>query len=130
MRSEPASRRPRRARRDDRRAFTLLEVIVVVTIIALLATLVAPRLLSQVGKAKKSTAQAKASTVAEAVNLYLLDMGLSAPGDNFDLQFRSVGMMQHPVHIGFGGNRRFTDGSHDITGHQSGLGRPFADPVE
>jgi general secretion pathway protein G len=59
---------------------------VVVTIIALLATLVAPRLLSQVGKAKKSTARAKAATVAEAVNLYLLDMALSAPSDNFDLQ--------------------------------------------
>jgi len=86
MSARDATRPTRRNRRPDRRAFTLLEVIVVVTIIALLATLVAPRLLSQVGKAKVSAAKAKAATVTEAVNLYLLDEGLSSPADNFDLQ--------------------------------------------
>ena len=78
--------RPRRPRHHRRRGFTLLEIIVVVTIIALLATLVAPRLLSQVGKAKANAARAKASTVTSAIKLYLLDVGLSAPADNFDLQ--------------------------------------------
>ena len=68
------------------RGFTLLEIIVVVTIIAVLATLIAPKLLSRVGSAKQTAAIAKASTIAKAINLYLLDEGLSAPDDNFDLE--------------------------------------------
>ena len=72
-------------RRSARRGFTLLEIIVVVTIIALLAAVVAPRLLGQVGKAKTNAAQAKAATIAKALNLYLLDVGLSAPPADFDL---------------------------------------------
>ncbi|MDP7009000.1 MAG: type II secretion system major pseudopilin GspG [Phycisphaerales bacterium] len=69
-----------------RRGFTLLEIIVVVTIIAVLATLIAPKLLSRVGSAKQTAAVAKAATIAKAVNLYLLDEGISAPDDNFDLE--------------------------------------------
>ena len=70
----------------QRRAFTLLEIIVVVMIIAVLATLVAPRLLSRVGTAKQTAAIAKAATIAKCVNLYVLDKGLSAPSDDFDLE--------------------------------------------
>jgi general secretion pathway protein G len=51
-----------------------------------LATLIAPKLLSRVGSAKQTAAIAKASTIAKAINLYLLDEGLSAPDDNFDLE--------------------------------------------
>ncbi len=69
-----------------RRAFTLIEIIVVVMIIAVLATLVAPRLLSRVGTSKQAAARAKAKTIAQSVNIYLLDMGLSAPDDDFDLE--------------------------------------------
>lgn len=69
-----------------RRGFTLLEIIVVVMIIAVLATLIAPRLLGRVGTAKQTAAQAKAATIAKTVNLYILDMGLSAPNDDFDLE--------------------------------------------
>ena len=72
-------------RRIGRRGFTLLEIIVVVTIIALLAAVVAPRLFGQVGAARQKAARAKASTVAKAVSLYLLDEGYSAPPDDFDL---------------------------------------------
>ena len=68
------------------RGFTLLEIIVVVTIIAVLATLIAPKLLSRVGSAKQTAAIAKASTIAKAINLYLLDEGISTPDDNFDLE--------------------------------------------
>ena len=68
------------------RGFTLLEIIVVVTIIAILATLIAPKLLSRVGSAKQTAALAKASTIAKAINLYLLDEGISSPDDNFDLE--------------------------------------------
>ena len=72
--------------RPRTRGFTLLEIIVVVTIIAILATLIAPKLLSRVGSAKQTAAVAKASTIAKAINLYLLDEGISAPDDNFDLE--------------------------------------------
>ena len=46
-------------RRPVRRAFTLMEIIVVVTIIALLAALVAPRLIGRVGWAKESKAKSE-----------------------------------------------------------------------
>ena len=77
------SSRPQRPRR--RRGFTLLEIMVVVTIIALLAALVAPRIFGQVGTARASAAKAQASTISEAVNLYVLDSGLSSPGSDFEL---------------------------------------------
>ena len=79
-------------RKQHRRAFTLLEIIVVVMIIAVLATLVAPRLLGRVGSAKQTAAKAKAATIAKTVNLYVLDMGLSAPSDDFDLEV----LLLHP----------------------------------
>ncbi len=61
-------------------------------IIAVLATLVAPRLLGRVGSAKQTAAKAKAATIAKTVNLYVLDMGLSAPSDDFDLEV----LLLHP----------------------------------
>ena len=71
--------------RNVRHGFTLIEIIVVVMIIAVLATLIAPRLMSRVGTAKQTAAKAKAATIAKTINLYVLDMGLSKPGDDFDL---------------------------------------------
>jgi len=68
-----------------RRGFTLIEIIVVVMIITVLATLIAPKLLGRVGSAKQAAARAKAVAIANQVNLYTLDMGLSAPSDDFEL---------------------------------------------
>jgi len=68
------------------RGFTLLEIIVVVTIIAVLATLIAPKLLSRVGQAKQTAAATKAKAIAEKIKLYLLDEGLTVIDDNFDLE--------------------------------------------
>jgi general secretion pathway protein G len=75
----------RLARRTIRRGFTLLEIIVVVTIIALLATLVAPKLLKNVGKTKVKVATNEVASIAQQVNLYLLDNGLSRPPDDLEL---------------------------------------------
>ncbi|MBC8201212.1 MAG: type II secretion system major pseudopilin GspG [Planctomycetes bacterium] len=72
--------------RNSRHGFTLIEIIVVVMIIAVLATLIAPRLMSRVGTAKQTAAKAKAATIAKTINLYVLDMGLSNPSDDFDLE--------------------------------------------
>jgi len=68
------------------RGFTLLEIIVVVTIIAVLATLIMPRLLGKVGDAKQKAAIANAKAIALQIDLYLLDEGLTVIDDNFDLE--------------------------------------------
>jgi general secretion pathway protein G len=73
------------ARRAARRGFTLLEIIVVVTIIALLATLIAPRLLGRIGQAKVSVAKAEVNEIAKQINLYCVDHGITRPGDDFEL---------------------------------------------
>jgi general secretion pathway protein G len=78
-------RNNRAAHRVGRRAFTLLEVIVVVTIIALLATLVAPRVLSNIGKSKQKIAEAEVNSIAQQVQLWMADNGMSSLPDDFDL---------------------------------------------
>ena len=58
-----------------RRGFTLLEVMVVVFIIGLLATLVAPRLVGRADEARRTKAVADMKAVEQALNLYRLDTG-------------------------------------------------------
>jgi general secretion pathway protein G len=55
--------------------FTLLEMLVVLGIIALLATLVAPQVLKYLGKAKSDTAAAQLKNLQSAIELYFLDTG-------------------------------------------------------
>ena len=74
-----------RHRRRSRRAFTLMEMIVVVTIIALLAGLIVPRLWSRVGAAKVSVAKSAVSNIATQVHAYVLDTGTRID-DDFDLR--------------------------------------------
>jgi general secretion pathway protein G len=72
-------------RRGARRAFTLVEIIVVVTIIAVLAALIAPRLFGRLTWAKVRTAEAEVKAMETAVNLYLNDTGETLTS-NFDLE--------------------------------------------
>ena len=76
----------RQTRRALRRGFTLLEIIVVVTIIALIATLVVPKLFSRVGKARQDISQAEVASIAQQVSLWMLDNGVSRLPDDFDLE--------------------------------------------
>jgi general secretion pathway protein G len=55
--------------------FTLLEVMVVVFILGLLATLVAPTLLGRAEDARRTKALADMKSVAQALDLYRLDSG-------------------------------------------------------
>ena len=72
-------------RLTPRRGFTLLEVIVVVTIIALLATLVAPRLLGNIGRAKVRIAESDVASIAQQVSLWAADNGYEVPPEDFEL---------------------------------------------
>jgi general secretion pathway protein G len=81
IRNTPA----RRVRRQAPRAFTLLEIIVVVTIIALLATMVAPKLLQNIGKTKTKVARTEVSTIANQLGIYLADNGSSRPTQDMEL---------------------------------------------
>ncbi len=76
-------------RRNARRAFTLIEIIVVVTIIALLAVVIAPRLWGRIGQAQVSKARTEVKAIATAVELYVNDTG-QPPTDDFDLDLLRV----------------------------------------
>jgi general secretion pathway protein G len=67
-----SSRQPGRGRTA---AFTLIEVLVVVVVIALLATIVAPNLFRNVDDARVATAKAQIESLATALDAYRLDNG-------------------------------------------------------
>lgn len=60
-------------RRQD--GFTLIEVMVVVVILAILAAIIVPRILSRPGQAKLVAAQQDISQIQSAMDLYKLDNG-------------------------------------------------------
>ncbi|MDS4016342.1 MAG: type II secretion system major pseudopilin GspG [Candidatus Accumulibacter sp.] len=55
--------------------FTLLELLVVVTIIGLLAAYVGPKYFSQLGKSEQGVAKAQVEAFARALDTYRLDVG-------------------------------------------------------
>ena len=55
--------------------FTLIEILVVITVIAILATLVAPSIFQHVGEAKSSTAKSQIEMLGTALDAYRLDNG-------------------------------------------------------
>ena len=63
-------------RRRDQRGITLIEMLVVVTIIALFAALVGPKLFGNVDKAKITAARDQINTFLTALGNYKLDTGV------------------------------------------------------
>jgi general secretion pathway protein G len=61
--------------RHKSRGFTLLELMVVIVIIGVLAALIAPNIISRVGQAKVTAAQADISTLMNQLKTYKLDNG-------------------------------------------------------
>jgi general secretion pathway protein G len=62
------------------RAFTLVEVIVIVTIIGILAAIIAPRLLGRVGQSRTAVAKANAESLASSMSNYIVDCGTPESG--------------------------------------------------
>lgn len=57
------------------RAFTLLELMVVLLILALLATIAAPQVMKHLSKAKSQTARIQVDALAASVNFFQMDVG-------------------------------------------------------
>jgi general secretion pathway protein G len=58
-----------------RSGFTLIEILVVIVVIAILATLVAPNVFQHVGTAKTATARSQMEMLTTALDAYRLDNG-------------------------------------------------------
>lgn len=59
----------------NQNGFTLIEMLIVIIIVGLLASLVGPKLFSKVDKAKIKTAKAQIELLCTAIDTYRLDMG-------------------------------------------------------
>jgi general secretion pathway protein G len=64
----------RRTRRGER-GFTLVEILVVITIIGLIMALVGPRVIGYLGEAKVKAAKIQIESFSSALDLYYLDAG-------------------------------------------------------
>ena len=76
---------------SKRRAFSLIEVIVAVTIVAIMAALFVPNLIKNIGNAKGKRAIAEAGQLADQVRLYMIDTGLSRCPEDFELDILTEG---------------------------------------
>jgi general secretion pathway protein G len=72
---EPMSKRRGRRDSDGERGFTLVEILVVITIIGLIMALVGPRVLNYLTESKVKAARIQIESFSSALDLYYLDMG-------------------------------------------------------
>ena len=70
-----ARAKARRLRRRGERGFTLVEILVVITIIGLIMALVGPRVLNYLAESKVKTAKIQIASFDTALDLYFLDTG-------------------------------------------------------
>lgn len=75
----------RAVRRTARRGFTLLEMMVVVTIIALLATLIGPKVFQALAKGNASVAKQQTKAIQNAVMTWMMDNNHTSVPPDFEL---------------------------------------------
>lgn len=110
------NRQANRHARSVARAFTLVEMIVVIIIIGVLATLIGPRLIGRVGQSKQSVAGANAASLATAVRTYLADGNKIPDGGSLDFLIRK------PSEAGDGWKGPYMDNAETL---KDPWGRPF-----
>ena len=69
------SRSAGRRSRKDERGFTLVELLIVLTILVMLASIVAPRVIGYLGTSKTKTAKVQIESLSAALQLYRIDNG-------------------------------------------------------
>jgi general secretion pathway protein G len=72
---QTAQREHRRLRRAAQAGFTLIEMLVVITIIGLIMALVAPRVLNYLSESKVKATKIQIASFSSALDLYYLDAG-------------------------------------------------------
>ncbi len=77
------------------RAFTLVELMIVITIIAILAAVVTPLVGNYITDANKAAAEANLAAAEKAVTMYFSENGVYPPALTPDL-FRTVGTPSMP----------------------------------
>ncbi len=77
---------------NRRRGFSLLEVLVAVTIVAILAAVVVPRVWRQVFKANAARAKSDATTIATQIKIYMTQNGLASLPADFELTMLTDGV--------------------------------------
>ncbi|MCH2136742.1 MAG: type II secretion system protein GspG [Phycisphaerales bacterium] len=100
--------RQRHHSRRARRGFTMVEVIVVVTVLALLAAVLTTSVIGTLGSSKTAIAKTQASKIAQALNMYVAETGGSDLEDNFNLEILVLGPDDG------GGPRRYLPKADDI----------------
>lgn len=75
FRASVSQRRSWRVRRAAEAGFTLIEMLVVITIIGLIMALVAPRVLNYLGESKVKAARIQIASLGSALDLFFLDEG-------------------------------------------------------
>ncbi|MBR0688906.1 type II secretion system major pseudopilin GspG [Bradyrhizobium manausense] len=71
----PASRCRRRRKARGEAGFTLVEMLVVITIIGMIMALVGPRVLNYLSESKAKAAKIQIESFSSALDLYYLDLG-------------------------------------------------------
>ncbi|QQS08962.1 MAG: type II secretion system protein GspG [Phycisphaerales bacterium] len=82
----------RHTRRHFRRsAFTIIEVLVIVAIIGIIATVIVSRLGTTLGQSKRKIAQTNATALASAIKRFTIDCRSLEPGDTLDILLEAPG---------------------------------------
>lgn len=78
-------------RRLVRRAFTMIEVIVMIVILGILAVVIAPRVLQHVGKSKQSVAASGVASLAMSLQSYAVANGMPESGASLRVLWEKPG---------------------------------------